>query len=80
MLLHGLLCLWLLLPQGKVATAARESKGNFLTKIGRQIANPHKKIFKVRAVLCCTVAACGQLHHITAMPSFSCAQMWPSAL
>lgn len=29
--------------QGKVATAARESKGNFF----RMLVNPHKKIFKV---------------------------------
>ncbi|KAF6265332.1 hypothetical protein COO60DRAFT_1623953 [Scenedesmus sp. NREL 46B-D3] len=31
---------------GKVATAARESKGNFFFKLGKQLVNPHKKIFK----------------------------------
>jgi hypothetical protein len=37
------------LLQGKVATAARESKGNFFIKLGKQLVNNHKKIFKVTA-------------------------------
>eukprot|EP00882_Tetradesmus_deserticola_P009379 GHRQ01009899.1.p2 GENE.GHRQ01009899.1~~GHRQ01009899.1.p2 ORF type:complete len:363 (+),score=86.88 GHRQ01009899.1:277-1365(+) len=32
--------------QGKVATADRESKGSFFAKLGKQLVNPHKKIFK----------------------------------
>jgi hypothetical protein len=51
MLLLLLLLLLLLctLLQGKVATAARESKGNFFIKLGKQLVNNHKKIFKVKA-------------------------------
>jgi hypothetical protein len=45
-----LLCAVFTLLQGKVATAAREeSKKNWITKLGKQLVNSHKKIFKVTA-------------------------------
>jgi hypothetical protein len=54
------------LLQGKVATAARESKGNFFIKLGKQLVNPHKKIFKVTAAArpCSSVGQRTALHDL----------------